>query len=144
MLRIFCSAAKIVVPTAPLRRNLLGALGVAAILVVAPDGTGDHRPARAALVIHAPDGRTVYPPAVESTHQPSLLATDEEARAVQLDDEDVQRYRRIFSLQERGEWDSAEVEIQQLSDQRLLGYVLRQRYLHPDRKAGYEELADWM
>ncbi|WP_245986928.1 lytic transglycosylase domain-containing protein [Azospirillum thermophilum] len=119
-------------------------MGIAVVLAAAPDGLDGYRPARAALVIHAPDGRPVTPPGHARADQPLLLATDEEARAVQLGEEDAGRYRRIFLLQERAEWDAADAEIRQLSDTRLLGYVLRQRYLHPDRRASYEELAGWM
>lgn len=144
MLRIFCSAAKVVASTVTLRRNLLGALGVAAFLVAASGGTGVNRPALAALVIPTPDGRTHAPSLSEGTEPPSLLATDEKARALQLGEEEVLRYRRIFALQEKGDWDAADGEIRQLSDKRLVGYVLRQRYLHPDRRASYEELASWM
>src|SRR5690606_11066578 len=69
---------------------------------------------------------------------------DPEARSVQMSEEDAYRYRRIFSLQEMGEWDAAAWEIERLSDTRLMGHVLRQRYLHPDRRASYEELAAWL
>lgn len=117
---------------------------MAAVLCAAPDPAGDYRSAQAALVIHAPDGRPVIPPGFERADQPLLLAADAEARSVQLTEEDAHRYRRIFALQERGEWEAADWEIRQLKDKRLVGYVLRQRYLHPDRKASYDELADWM
>jgi len=140
MLRIFCNAANSIA----LRRNLLGALGTAVVMCVSPDPTGGFRPAQAALVIHAPDGRPVIPPGFERADQPLLLATDEEARSVQLSEEDAHRYRRIFALQERGEWEAADWEIRLLEDKRLIGHVLRHRYLHPDRKASYDELAGWM
>ncbi|WP_448206092.1 lytic transglycosylase domain-containing protein [Azospirillum sp. sgz302134] len=140
MLRIFCNAAN----TETLRRNLLGAVGAALVLCAAPDPTGGYRPAQAALVIHAPDGRPVIPPGLERADQPLLLATDAEARSVQLSEEDAHRYRRIFALQERAEWEAADWEIRLLRDKRLIGHVLRQRYLHPDRKASYDELAAWM
>ncbi|ALG74982.1 murein transglycosylase [Azospirillum thiophilum] len=83
-------------------------------------------------------------PAADPAAPALLLADDAEARAVQLDAEDAGRYRRIFALQERADWDAADAELRQLKDRRLVGYVLRQRYLHPDRRAGYEELARWM
>ncbi|WP_247894580.1 lytic transglycosylase domain-containing protein [Azospirillum sp. B510] len=82
--------------------------------------------------------------APDPTAAPLLLAADDEARAVQLDEEDAARYRRIFAAQERADWDAADAEIARLKDRRLIGYVLRQRYLHPDRRASYEELARWM
>ncbi|WP_223677555.1 lytic transglycosylase domain-containing protein [Azospirillum agricola] len=114
------------------------------VSTVLPDGPGAVRPARAALIIHAPDGQAVVPPGTETAPEPLLLAMDEEARAVQLSEDEADRYRRIFTLQERGDWEAADGEIRQLSDRRLVGYVLRQRYLHPDRKASYDELALWM
>ena len=130
--------------TIALPRNLLGALGTAAVLCTAPDPTGGFRPAQAALVIHAPDGRPVVPPGFERADQPLMLATDEDALSVQMSEEEAHRYRRIFALQERAEWEAADSEIRQLRDKRLMGHVLRHRYLHPDRKASYEELAAWM
>ncbi len=140
MFRILCSAAN----TVSLRRKALGMAGVALALCAAPDPTGGYRPAQAGLVIHAPDGRPVVPPGFEHAEQTLLLATDADARAVQLTEEDARHYRRIFALQERGEWEGADWEIRLLSDRRLLGHVLRQRYLHPDRKASYDELAAWL
>jgi len=204
MLRIFCSAAYRVASAAPLRRNLLGVLGLTVAYTLGPDGAVGFRPACAALIIHAPDGHAVVQPGGDSVPDPTspvfadtpvapvsidpamglpetatpdstasdsaaygnpttgtpsssvlddspasagtplLLAVDETARAVQLDEEDADRYRRIFAAQQRAEWDAADAEMAKLKDRRLVGYVLRQRYLHPDRRASYEELARWM
>jgi len=144
MLRIFCSAAYRVAFAIPLRRNLLGVLGFAVASIALPDGLGGLRPAHAALIIHAPDGRPVVQPGADSVPEPLLLASDDAARAVQLGEEDADRYRRIFALQDHADWEAADGEIHRLTDKRLLGYVLRQRYLHPDRKASYDELAQWM
>ncbi|MBP2303282.1 lytic transglycosylase domain-containing protein [Azospirillum picis] len=83
-------------------------------------------------------------PGVAIADMPLLLATDAYARTVQLGEEDAERYRRIFALQERADWSGADAEMEKLTDRRLVGYVLRQRYLHPDRRAAYEELARWM
>ncbi len=189
MLRIFCSAAYRAASAAPLRRNLLGVLGLTVAFTLGPDGAVGFRPACAALIIHAPDGHAVVPPGGDSVPDPDspvfgeslgdpatglpeittpdsadstplavptvdeapgpagvplLLATDDDARAVQLDVEDAARYRRIFAAQDRADWEAADSEMAKLKDRRLVGYVLRQRYLHPDRKASYEELARWM
>lgn len=122
----------------------MGALGVVAALSAAPFAGGALHTAEAALVIHAPDGRVVVPPALQPVDPPLVLTTDSDAPSAQMADEDVLRYRRIFALQDRAEWDAADREIAHLGDKRLLGYVLRQRYLHPDRRASYGELADWM
>ncbi|WP_448189144.1 lytic transglycosylase domain-containing protein [Azospirillum sp. sgz301742] len=75
---------------------------------------------------------------------PVTLPADETARAALLGDEDAARYRRIFEQQDRADWDAADAEIRALKDKRLLGHVLRQRLLHPDRKAGWDELNDWL
>ncbi|WP_245593552.1 lytic transglycosylase domain-containing protein [Azospirillum halopraeferens] len=128
-----------------LRPHLLRALCAAVALVAVAVPGGSFGTARAALVIHAPDGRPVIPHGVDTPERPLVLVPDDaEARSVQLSAEDAYRYRRIFALQEQGRWDAADWEIARLGDTVLLGHVLRQRYLHPDRRAGYEELADWL
>lgn len=64
---------------------------------------------------------------------------------IRLSDEDVQSYRRIFERQAAAAWEAADAEIGRLQDRRLLGYVLRQRYLHPGyAKVGYDELRFWL
>jgi soluble lytic murein transglycosylase-like protein len=57
---------------------------------------------------------------------------------------DATLYRAIFSLQERGDWAAADQEIKKLKDRVLLGHVLAQRYLHPQYRAAYHELAAWL
>ncbi len=58
---------------------------------------------------------------------------------------DDKLYREIFALQERGKWKSADKLIAELSDDRLLGHVLEQRYLHPTAyRSGYKELKRWL
>ncbi len=127
------------------RQKLLGALCAAAVFAAAPGSDGFGTAARAALVIHGPDGRPIAPMGVGSAERlPVALPADEAARAHLLGEEDAARYRRIFDLQDRSEWDSADAEIRALKDKRLLGHVLRQRLLHPDRKASFDELADWL
>lgn len=93
-------------------------------------------------MIHAPDGRPVVPAGYDRI-QP-LLLPDAGDRAAQLKAADAARYRRIFALQEAGEWTAADREIAGLGDRRLMGEVLSQRYLHPDRRAGYDELLEWL
>ncbi|MBT4934575.1 MAG: lytic transglycosylase domain-containing protein [Rhodospirillaceae bacterium] len=62
-----------------------------------------------------------------------------------LNFEDVERYQRIFELQEDGHWKKADKLIKQLDDRMLLGHVLAQRYLHPTKyRSKYKELKDWM
>lgn len=62
-----------------------------------------------------------------------------------LSDQDADLYREIFRVQERGKWKTADQLIAQLSDRRLMGHVLAQRYLHPTAyRSKYKELRDWM
>jgi len=58
---------------------------------------------------------------------------------------DVERYQRIFALQDKGEWNKADREIAKLGDRVLMGHVLAQRYLHPTKyRSKYKELKDWL
>lgn len=58
---------------------------------------------------------------------------------------DADLYRRIFAVQEDGRWAEADRLIAQLSDRRLMGHVLAQRYLHPTAyRSKYLELKEWM
>ncbi len=58
---------------------------------------------------------------------------------------DVKRYRRIFEVQVDGRWKTADKLIKQLADPLLLGHVLAQRYLHPNRyRSKFKELKAWL
>ncbi|CAN0095001.1 unnamed protein product [Discosporangium mesarthrocarpum] len=58
---------------------------------------------------------------------------------------DVERYRRVFELQESGNWKQADAIIRRIDDDRLMGHVLAQRYLHPTKyRSRFSELRDWM
>lgn len=58
---------------------------------------------------------------------------------------DVERYQKIFDLQEDGHWKKANKLIKQLEDKVLMGHVLAQRYLHPTKyRSKYKELKAWM
>ncbi|KZD12857.1 transglycosylase SLT domain-containing protein [Oceanibaculum pacificum] len=62
-----------------------------------------------------------------------------------LGQSDVLLYRRIFSLQELGQWAAADREIAKLKNKVLMGHVLYQRYMHPTAyRSSYEELRRWM
>jgi len=62
-----------------------------------------------------------------------------------LDTRDAELYRRIFAVQEAGHWAEADKLIAQLSDRRLMGHVLAQRYLHPTAyRSKYLELKELM
>lgn len=129
----------------PLRQKLLRAVCATLLATATLGSNGTGNAARAALAIHGPDGRPLAPMGFGSAERlPVTLPADDDARAALLGDEDEACYRRIFEHQERGEWAAADAEIRRLRDKRLLGHVLRQRLLHPDRKASFEELADWL
>ncbi len=57
---------------------------------------------------------------------------------------DARRYERIFYLQSRGDFRAANAKIRHLTDDRLMGNVLYQRYMGHFYHATYDELADWM
>jgi soluble lytic murein transglycosylase len=62
-----------------------------------------------------------------------------------LSSSDAALYQEIFSLQEIGQWKSADKLVKRLSDPLLMGHVLSQRYLHPTKyRSQYKELKDWM
>lgn len=66
-------------------------------------------------------------------------------RELQLSWADAERYRRVFDLQRRGEWDAADAIIRLIRDDRLMGHVRHQRLMHPtDYRASYAELSDWL
>lgn len=58
---------------------------------------------------------------------------------------DAERYRQIFLLQDRGQWQAADLHIAKLSDKTLMGHVRFQRYMHPTAyRSRYSELKSWL
>lgn len=58
---------------------------------------------------------------------------------------DASLYREIFALQEAGKLKAADKLIAQLGDDRLMGYVQYQRYMHPTAyRSRYKELKAWL
>lgn len=54
-------------------------------------------------------------------------------------------YQRIFAFQSLAQIDKADQEMRNLKDERLLGHVLFQRYMHPTAyKTSFEELKYWL
>ena len=53
-------------------------------------------------------------------------------------------YATVFNLQMQGKWDIADSKIAEITDTRLMGHVLYQRYMHANYKSSYTELRDWM
>jgi soluble lytic murein transglycosylase-like protein len=103
---------------------MLASGALASDQIPAPVDAGQ-RPALASL----PGGTSPY-----ALELPAVLSTEDEAR-----------YRDIFALQERGKWRQADALIAQLQDDRLMGHVLEQRYMHPTAyRSKYVELKRWM
>lgn len=62
-----------------------------------------------------------------------------------LSDADAATYRKLFQVQQSGQWKRADALIKTLSDKLLLGHVMAQRYLHPTKyRSRYKELKGWM
>ncbi|MDA0787114.1 MAG: lytic transglycosylase domain-containing protein, partial [Proteobacteria bacterium] len=58
---------------------------------------------------------------------------------------DAARYKRVFELQETGDWKAADAIIARIQDRRLMGHVEAQRYLHPTKyRTRFTELRAWM
>lgn len=58
---------------------------------------------------------------------------------------DAALYRKIFEVQEAGDWEAADRLIAQLGDGLLMGHVLEQRYMHPTAyRSSFEELSNWL
>ncbi len=90
-------------------------------------------PSGSLVVIPAPDGTLASVSSHNRLRLPPVLS-----------DEDVRLYREIFALQEDGKWKAADALTAQLVDQRLMGHVLGQRYLHRTYRSKYKELRNWM
>src|ERR1700722_684033 len=90
----------------------------------------------------APRETSALPPPHLTTPPPSLpLPADLPAV---LTRGDVQSYQGILAAQQSEDWALADRLIGALVDQRLLGYVLAERYLNTRFKATYAELATWL
>jgi soluble lytic murein transglycosylase len=62
-----------------------------------------------------------------------------------LGESDANKYRRIFDLQQNGDWAEASRLIDTLDDPVLLGHVQAQKYLHPTKyRSRYPELHHWL
>jgi len=62
----------------------------------------------------------------------------------QLSQQEADRYRRIFELQDATDWRAADKLIADVTDMRLMGHVEYQRLMHPSHKATYSELRGWL
>ncbi len=75
----------------------------------------------------------------------SASATEEAFLPQVLSAEDRTLYAEIFELQGDARWREADAKISALSDRSLMGYVTKERYLHPTAyRSTFEELKEWM
>lgn len=59
--------------------------------------------------------------------------------------EEANLYRDVFAMQGKGDMKSADKILARLSDHRLRGYVLHQRYMHPTAYvSSFRELQEWL
>ena len=62
-----------------------------------------------------------------------------------LNDDDLENYRKIYNLQKKCKWKSANKYIFEINNKILMGHILAQRYLHPNcYKSKYLELYYWL
>ena len=61
-----------------------------------------------------------------------------------LSGQDRELYRQLFAETRRGHWTKADKIAAKLSDKRLMGYVLYEKYMGPHYRTSYSELAAWM
>lgn len=62
-----------------------------------------------------------------------------------MSEENVRLYKQIFQLQETGQWDKADAISEKLTDIRLRGHYLYQRYMHPTAYTStFDELKSWL
>lgn len=118
------------------RRVANAGIMLAAVLWTATAGAADTP--KAALETEAPSIET-------AALTPDAGGAAEISLPTILGDADVALYRRIFSLQKKGDWKAADALVGKLESRLLLGHVQAQRYLHPTKyRSRYKELKDWM
>ncbi len=91
----------------------------------------------------SPSPKAKASPAAPLPNELSLSPQDQRGHAFDvLTPTDAALYRTIFAAQRRNEWDKAETAMAGLTDKRLMGHVLAERYLQlrPTRA----ELAAWL
>ncbi len=85
--------------------------------------------------------------AVEQTAavNPAMAKPNLQFGTIGLSEADIDTYNRIFAFQDKGEWDRADRLMVRLTDHRLMGHVLFQRYMHPTAwTARFSELSAWL
>ena len=93
-----------------------------------------------AASVTVPSAQAAELAALPASEKPQPVALPEV-----LSDADARKYKRLFALQEKGDWRRANKLIKQLDSRLLLGHLQAQRYLHPTKyRSRYIELAKWL
>ncbi len=79
-----------------------------------------------------------YKPPIKPTRKPKPPKTGE------IEEKELLKYQQIFALQHEAKWNEADLVLKSLKDKRLVGYVLKDRFLHPTYLSSYDELKRWM
>ena len=102
-------------------------------------------PSTTTLALTGFSGGSDVIPHGEQAASPQALPPTASSITQVLEARDISLYQRIFALQEEGRWEEADRLIGRLADDRLMGHVLHQRYMHPtEYRSSYEELAGWL
>ena len=57
---------------------------------------------------------------------------------------DIENYKKIFALQEKGRFTEADKVIKNIKNDTLMGYVLYQRYMSPYYKTPFKQIKEWL
>jgi len=107
--------------------------------------------------IPAPDGTAPIPEAKPNFGRPDIMQILQFGQpprpkvkpvrdpTAPLSTADAALYKKIFTWQSQARWDKADALMNQLSDYRLRGHVLYQRYMHPTAyRTSFDELSGWL
>ncbi len=119
-------------------------------LVPTPQGKPDLSGFKSIEIVELKEGDSEYQPM--SLNLASLFSTSRKKPNAKvyphgytpLSSEQSKLYARIFEMQALGQMDDADLLFQDIKDDRLMGHVLSQRYLHKTYRSQYSELSAWM
>jgi soluble lytic murein transglycosylase-like protein len=76
----------------------------------------------------------LFAQAENTTEIPNVLSAD-----------DIERYQRVFELQQQAQWKKADRLIKKIKNPILMGHVRFQKLMHPTgHRSSFKELSDWM
>lgn len=110
----------------------------------------DRKPLRASAPIPSQKPDTALDAVASENVAPSKAAAPKNAVSASISSDPLSRgqaeiYRTIFAHQAQGQIAKADEELKNLRDERLLGHILYQRYMHPSAyKSSFEELKYWL